>query len=144
MEVQIAEADSSVAETIESKLLESLRQTLTQSENTEFVLSATSPQASLIGGLTASTAYGWVLIKALWVDQSHRNQGIGRLLVESAETKARGLGCHSAWLDTSNPKAMRFYEALGYETFGQLENDAGRGPESHRRWFLKKLLSSTE
>ncbi len=108
------------------------------------MLSAKSAQNSLIGGLTASTSYGWILIKTLWVDEAQRNQGVGRLLMEEAEAKGIGLGCHSAWLDTSNPDAKTFYETLGYEVFGELSNDAEQFPESHRRWFLKKSLDRSQ
>ncbi len=122
------------------RMLEALQEILVQSENTSFVLSATSRQNSLIGGLTASTSYGWVLIKVLWVDEAHRNKGIGRMLIESAESKGRSLGCHAAWLETSNPEAKRFYETLGYVVFGELSNEPGQYPESHQRWFMKKRL----
>ena len=140
MDIRIEDADPTVAERIESELLASLQDSLVQAENASFVLAARSRQNALVGGLTASTSYGWLLIKVLWVDDAQRRQGVGRLLVEEAEARGRNLGCHSAWLDTSNPQAKTFYETLGYEVFGELANDAGQFPESHRRWFLKKTL----
>lgn len=140
MDVRIREADPSVAATLESRLLESLRSTLTQAENTGFVLTASSADDRLIGGLTASTSYGWLLTKVLWVDEASRQQGIGAKLMQSAESKARELDCHSAWLDTSSPAAKQFYEALGYVVFGELANEAGDFPETHTRWFMKKSL----
>ncbi|MDJ0700020.1 MAG: GNAT family N-acetyltransferase [Woeseiaceae bacterium] len=140
MDVLIEESDPSVAETIESELLKALRSTLVQSENSNFVLSAKNAQNSLIGGLTASTSYGWVLIKVLWVDDAQRRKGVGRMLMEKAEIKGKSIGCHSVWLETSNPDAKGFYEALGYEVFGRLSNEAGQFPESHERWFMKKEL----
>ena len=142
MDIRIEESDSSVAEVIQSKLLESLQDSLVQSDNTNFVLSARSSANLLIGGLTVSTSYGWLLVKVLWVDEAYRNQGVGRLLMEKAEAKGGSLGCHSVWLDTSNADARTFYETLGYEIFGELSNDAGKFPEDHRRWFLKKSLQN--
>ncbi len=144
MDIRIEDGDPSIAELIESELLASLQESLVQAENRSFVLSARSPENSLIGGLTASTSYGWVLIKVMWVDEAQRNKGVGRLLMEEAEAKGRGLGCHSAWLDTSNPNAKTFYETLGFEVFGELANDAGQFPQSHRRWFLKKSLDPSQ
>lgn len=140
MNTHIGEADPSLAATIEAELLASLRAALPQGENSSFVLAARDPEESLTGGLTASTSYGWLLIKTLWVDEGQRHNGIGRQLMHCAEQKGRSLGCHAAWLDTSSPDALGFYEALGYEVFGQLENGAGEFPESHRRWFLRKSL----
>ena len=144
MDLRIEEADPGVAATIESRLLASLRSTLTQAENSSFVLAARSSTNELIGGLTASTSYGWLLTKLLWVEESHRHEGLGARLMEKAELKAVSLGCHSAWLETSNPTAKRFYEGLGYIEFGRLSNDAGQFPESHRRWFLKKPLERSK
>jgi len=138
--VTIADDDPQLAGTIETKLLRSLRATLPQSDNQGFVLSAKSEDGNLVGGLTASASYGWLLVKTLWVAESQRGNGLGRALMAEAETKARDLGCHGAWLDTSSPDAMRFYQRLGYETFGQLSNATGQAPETHRRWFMKKAL----
>ena len=138
--ITIVEDDPKLAGTIEAELLRSLRATLPQSDNQGFVLSARSERGELLGGLTASTSYGWLLVKNVWVAEAQRGKSLGRALMEKAETKARDLGCHGAWLDTSNPDAMLFYQRLGYETFGQLSNATGQTPETHRRWFMKKVL----
>lgn len=138
--ITIAEDDPKLAGTIEAELLRSLRATLPQSDNQGFLLSARSEDGNLAGGLTASTSYGWLLIKTVWVAEAQRGRGLGSALMDKAEMKARDLGCHGAWLDTSSPDAMRFYEWLGYETFGQLSNAPGQTPETHRRWFMKKAL----
>ncbi len=140
MTMRIGEADPSLADTIEAALLKSLQTTQPQSENSSFVLAARDREGTLTGGLTASTSYGWLLIKTLWIDEGQRHSGIGRNLMHRAEEKGRSLGCHAAWLDKSSPDALGSYEALGYEVFGQLENAAGEFPESHRRWFLRKSL----
>jgi len=144
MVILIEESDSVVAEALESRLLEALQKALVQSENTNFVISARSDQNVLIGGITASTSYGWMLIKVLWVDDLHRMKGVGRTLIEKAETKGRRIGCHAAWLETSNPDARRFYETLGYVVFGKLSNESGQFPDSHQRWFMKKNLNPSQ
>lgn len=143
MDPRIEEAGPAVAATIESRLLASLRSRLTQAENSSFVLTAVSSTDELVGGLTASVSYGWLLTKLLWVDESYRHQGLGTRLMAKAELKAASLGCHSAWLETSNPDAKTFYEGLGYIEFGRLSNDAGQFPETHRRWFLRKPLEGS-
>ena len=125
---------------IESELLAALRSSLPQSANSSFVLTVTDPDGHQVAGLTASTSYGWVLIKTLWVAESHRRQGLARKLMAQTEEKGTGLDCHAAWLDTSSPDARRFYEGIGYEVFGELKNEASQQPPSHRRWFMKKRL----
>lgn len=126
---------------LESELLNSLADTLPQSSNSSFVLAANDPSSNLIGGLTASISYGWLLVKILWVKDEYRGVGLGRSLMNQAETRGIELGCHHVWLDTSNPEAMSFYQALHYETFGQLSNAPDKYPSSHNRWFMKKPLS---
>ncbi|WP_299615756.1 GNAT family N-acetyltransferase [Pelagibius sp.] len=130
----------SVAETVETELLKALHAAQPQAENASFVLAARDPQGALVGGLTGTTSYGWLLVKTLWVDETQRGQGLGRALMDRAEERARQARCHGAWLDTSNPDAMAFYARLGYELFGELANTNGQQPTGHRRWFMRKTL----
>jgi GNAT superfamily N-acetyltransferase len=60
-------------------------------------------------------------IGALVVDQSHRRTGIGRALVEAAETEARGRNCEVLFLTTSERRddAHAFYQSLGLEQTGR-------------------------
>ena len=138
--ITVAEDDTSIAGHIDGELTRALRGALPQAENASFVLSARDAQGTLVGGVTASTSYGWLLVKMLWVAETHRGRGLGHDLMERAEERARQAGCHAAWLDTSSPEAMRFYSGLGYAPFGELANTAGQHPETHRRWFMKKML----
>lgn len=138
--ITIEDDDADTGACIEAELLHALRDALPQAENTSFVLSARDQAGALIGGLTASTSYGWLLIKTLWVTEAFRHRGLGRRFMVLAEEKARSAGCHGAWLDTSNPDAMRFYEKLGYARFGQLANRKEQPPAGHRRWFMEKRL----
>lgn len=138
--ISIAEDDLGIGDEIEAELLRSLRQDLPQAHNGTFVLSAKAPHNGLVGGLVASTSYGWLLVKSIWVAEAHRNRSLGRILLECAEERARTNGCHGAWLDTSNPAARDFYARLGYEVFGQLANALDQHPADHRRWFMKKIF----
>lgn len=139
--IEISEDDGEAGNFIESQLTASLRAALPQSENRSFVLSARDGRNCIVGGLTATTSYGWLLVKSLWVAEEHRRHGLGRALMKSVEDKASRLGCHDAWLDTSNPEAKEFYVGMGYEIFGELGNAADQHPPHHRRWFLKKSLN---
>ena len=136
----IEQGDEGLAEWLESKLLNSLRNDLQQSLNIGFTLSARSSEGEVIGGVVASISYGWLLVKIVWVAESERGSGIGRGLMNAVEAKAKELDCHSVWLDTSNPTAKHFYSKLGYEVFGKLENLDEQFPSGHCRWFMKKAL----
>lgn len=125
---------------IERELLCALAQTNAQTENASLVFTARNDDDELIGGAAGSTSYGWLLVKMLWVSEALRGSGIGQQLIQAIEDEGRNLGCHSAWLDTSNADARSFYIKLGYADFGVLENGPGKEPEHHARWFMKKEL----
>ncbi|MEM6498905.1 MAG: GNAT family N-acetyltransferase [Pseudomonadota bacterium] len=135
-----AQEHDRLASEIGSNLLRSLAAQNEQSINGTICISAKAPDGSLIGGVSGSTSYGWLLVKLLWVDEHYRQVGIGRRLVHNAEEQAKSVGCHSAWLDTSSHEARTFYARLGYDVFGTLSNALNRAPVGHHRWFMKKAL----
>lgn len=125
---------------IEYALLGSLAELNEQSVNSSVVMNVTDEEGFLIAGVAGSTSYGWFLVKILWVSDNYRGTGFGKKLMLAAEDEARQLGCHSAWLDTSNSQAREFYLRLGYADFGVIENGPEKEPANHCRWFLQKLL----
>lgn len=140
--MKIHESNNAVATWLEMKLLSALQNTNTQAENSTITLAARNSEDQIVGGLVASTSYGWLLVKILWVDNEHQRSGIGRSLMKQVESSALARGCHSAWLDTSSADARKFYFALGYEIFGELQNHDEQWPPGHHRWFMRKALSS--
>ena len=88
----------------------------------------------IVGGLQAVTIWNWVFVKVLWVAESHRGRGLGRKLMQAAEREAAARGCLHAHLDTFDFQALPFYQKLGYEIFGQLDDY----PVGHQRYFLQK------
>ena len=100
-----------------------------------FGLRVTDGPDALMAGLVGVISWEWLFIEALWVGDSLRGQGVGRHLMQRAEAHALAGGCHSAWLDTF--QARPFYEALGYEVFGELD----RFPGSQSHYFMRRRLS---
>jgi len=93
-------------------------------------------RGGMIGGLSGSTAYGWLFVELLFVPEALRGQGVGTELMRRAEAEAVARGCHSVWLDTFDFQARGFYERLGYTSFGELKNyPAGS------RFFMSKRLT---
>lgn len=56
----------------------------------------------------------------LVIDPAHRSSGVGTLLLNAMETRARELGCNLLVLDSyvSNSPSHRLYHRLGYEIRG--------------------------
>ncbi len=88
------------------------------------------------GGLWGRIGYNWLFIELLAVPEAARGQGLGRHLMEQAETIARQACCTGIWLDTYEFQARGFYEKLGYTLFGTLDDY----PPGQRRFFLMKRL----
>lgn len=131
---------AAVSDFVETELLHALAASNVQSQNARIVLSIRDDANAIVAGVTASTAYGWLLIKTLWVRGDQRGNGLGRRLMLAVETRGKELGCHGLWLDTSSRDAKAFYEAQGFETFGELSNMPDQFPGDHRRWFMRRTL----
>lgn len=91
----------------------------------------------LLGGLLGSTAWDWLLIDLLWVDDSYRGQGLGSKLLEKAENRARELGCKQSRTETFDFQALPFYLRHGYGIYAELEDF----PRGHTEYQLRKSLS---
>lgn len=133
--------DIGFAADLETDLLHELRKKSPQAVNASFSLRLRDGDGQTLGGVTASSSYGWLLIKVLFVSPSARRCGHGRALLERALQHARSLCCHSAWLDTSDADAYQFYLSMGFEEFGTLSNACSQLPYGHSRWFLKTAIS---
>lgn len=90
----------------------------------------------LVGGLTGRSAYGWLRVDVLWVDDPHRRGGHGAALLAEAERIATARGCRSVHLDTHGFQAPDFYRRLGYTEFGRLPDY----PQGYSHSFFYKDL----
>jgi GNAT superfamily N-acetyltransferase len=79
----------------------------------------------IVGGMNGYTQFGWLFVEILFVSESLRGFGLGRTIMNCAETVTKERGCHSVWLDTHQSQARPFYEKLGYKCFAELENHPG-------------------
>jgi GNAT superfamily N-acetyltransferase len=91
----------------------------------------------LVGGLNGCTHWSWCYIRHFWVEASWRGRGVGRRLMDRAETEAVMRKCVGLYLDTFDPAAEKFYESCGFRRFGRIDGF----PPGHTRRFLYKELS---
>ncbi|MBB5710234.1 GNAT family N-acetyltransferase [Sphingomonas xinjiangensis] len=101
---------------------------------TPLALLLTDEDGAAVGGLWGKTGYDWLFVEYLVVPEAYRRQALGNALMREAESVARARGCVGMWLDTFDFQARGFYEKLGFEVFGTLEDH----PVGHRRFFLRK------
>jgi len=99
-------------------------------------ITLTDPAGKIVGGLWGKTVYDWLFVDYLVVPPSMRGQKFGSKLMSTAERIALDRGCVGSWLTTFPFQARGFYERLGYEMFGRLENSPGE----NIRIFLRKRL----
>lgn len=71
----------------------------------------------------------------LFVDEKHRKQGLGHILLEAMEEEAKSLDIKLIHLDTFDFQAKDFYLKHGYEVFGVLDDC----PQGHKRYYMKKV-----
>ena len=91
---------------------------------------------AIVAGLSGYTAWGWLYVQWLWVDECLRGRNKAAALLEAAEKEAAGRNCHGAYIDTFNPTALKVYRRQGYQPFGVLEDF----PKGRTRTFLAKNL----
>ena len=87
-----------------------------------------------VGGLWGKCAYDWLFVDLLAVPEEYRGGNYGNTLMERAEEIARANDCVGMWLDTFEFQARGFYEKLGFEVFGTLDDH----PVGHKKFFLRK------
>ncbi len=108
-------------------------------EDKLLVLTVTEPKTGNIkGGLWGSTIHDHLHVDLLVVPEALRHGGIGRRLMALAEQEAIDRGCRGAWLTTHSFQARGFYERLGYEAFGIMDDF----PPGHSFIFLRKRFET--
>lgn len=102
------------------------------------VLSARDRDGQIVAALAGETAWQWLHVISLWVDEAHRGLGLGRRLLRTAEDEARTRGVLRVYLDTLDFQARPFYEREGYVVFG-VQDDY---PPGHQRFYMRKELGA--
>lgn len=100
---------------------------------------ATDDNGEILGGISGRTIYNQFLIEILWVSENARQQGLGSILMIKAENEAIERGCLAAQVDTLSFQAPAFYQKLGFEVVGKVDEV----PSSPARFFLFKRYNET-
>lgn len=106
------------------------------SGKTELTFQIKDSSGKLIAGANGFTHWNYFFLAHLWVSDQLRGKGVGRQLMERIEAEAKARNCDHLWLDTFSFQAAGFYEKLGYNRFGTLDNY----PTGSQRHFYSKRL----
>ncbi|WP_157774611.1 MULTISPECIES: GNAT family N-acetyltransferase [Aeromonas] len=82
-------------------------------KNFSFTLS--DEKGEVFGVLSAYTAYSEIYVEDLWVDESVRQKGYGRKLLQTLEHYFDGKGYNNINLVTNEFQAPLFYKKCGYD-----------------------------
>lgn len=89
-----------------------------------------------IGGLWGRTSYDWLNVEFLALPETLRDKKLGTELMRRAEEIARERGCVGLWLTTLHFQAPGFYQKLGFEIAGEIEDS----PRGGKRYIMSKRL----
>jgi N-acetylglutamate synthase-like GNAT family acetyltransferase len=90
----------------------------------------------IIGGIAGWTWANACEITQLWIDESMRKAGLGKSLLESAETEAKQKGCNIILIKSYEFQAPHFYEKHGYIEKCVLQNF----PEQYNYFLFTKSI----
>ena len=105
-----------------------------QSVHTSLLLTATTAQGEFVGGVYGKIAWQWLYVDLLWVHPNFRGNGLGRKLLTEIELAANKQQIFRYHLATASFQAPDFYQKLGYEICGKIEDL----PPGHTNYFLQK------
>ena len=112
------------------------QETVGPSEKRDLCVVLRGSNGGMRAALSGYTAWNWLYVQWLFIDEDLRGQGVAQQLLAAAEGRARERGCVGAHIDTFSDHGLHAYEKAGYEVFGVLEDF----PIGRQRTFLKKRL----
>ena len=121
---------------LEEKLAAAAVAAVGAGEEEEFAIFARDDAGRIVAGASGSVWGGCCQIHAVWVDSPERGRGLARELMTEAEAVARRRGCRLVMGLTYDVLTRGFYDRLGYQTVGIIE-DCPAGTAT--RWYRKDL-----
>ena len=126
-------------EFIEEKLVEiddSIAPPVVEEEE-DFIFKVIDEEGNTVGGCVLEIDERKIAdLDILWIDESHRRQGLGSALIRKAERTAREKGCDLMYLGTFDFQARPLYEKHGFTVKGVIRD----WPRGHEIYLLTKRL----
>ena len=141
MKIELAQSPSksdldTISQGIKSFNEEHMPNELAHEQDTKFAVFAKDDSGDVVGGIRATAFWNYCIIELLWLSEATRGKGIGSKLIIETEAYAREKGFQYIRTETLEFQAKPFYEKLGYEVYGELDNY----PKGHTTYCLVKEL----
>lgn len=94
----------------------------------------------IVAGIVAGSTYQTLEVDFLFVGERFRGQGLGSLLLRTAEDRARAAGIRHVLLNTYSFQAPGFYRKEGYTELFRIDNCLG----PHSQFFFWKDLKDSD
>ena len=121
---------------LEEKLADAATEAVGAGDEHEFAVLVRDDDGEIRAGVSGTMWGGCCQIHVLWVDPALRARGLARSLMTRAEDEARRHGCTLVMGLTYDVLTADFYDRLGYDTVGAIE-DCPAGTTT--RWYRKDL-----
>lgn len=76
----------------------------------------------MIGFVSGLKNHKWLYLSDMWIEETHRRQGIGSRLLKDFEDRIKSCGIEHIYLWTYGPINQKFYEKNGYCQFTVFED----------------------
>jgi len=138
----IEDGDEKSSEYVKQQMLEynsKFIQPVGPSKNVPVHLVLKAEDGTIMGGLSATIFYlrARCYIDRLWIHESLRGLDYGTKLMNAIEEKVKLENCNIILVDTFSFQAPRFYEKLGYQVYGKLDDYPSVGLSSF--YYQKRL-----
>jgi ribosomal protein S18 acetylase RimI-like enzyme len=97
-------------------------------------------RGKLIGGIKGTLFRNYLNIETIWVDEDHRERGIGKKLISGIEKLSMENGVFRSRLSTGSFQVPDFYLRCGYRIIARIDDI----PEGETEYYLYKRLDEND
>jgi GNAT superfamily N-acetyltransferase len=127
-----------VIQQLEEKIYEYNSAEINQHNGLLFSMVVKNENKEIIAGIGGWSWAGVCEITQLWVDERMRNKGLGKMLLDAAESEAKEKGCSTVLVKSYSFQAPSFYERHGYK----IEHVVKDFPHGYNYYTLTKGMTN--
>ena len=137
LKIESVEHQAEVIQFLDDKVYEYNSSTINKYEGALFTKIIRDQNSNIIAGISGWT---WALVSEitlLWVKEENRKNGLGKMLLKTAEDEIIKKGCTTIVLRSYSFQAPLFYEKNGYKTVYILDDF----PNGYKHYNLVKRIT---